>query len=61
MGNRETETDRDKVEDTSVSISADSTSMFTSAMTLMISTSNPGLSAVSMHSKLKKIELKLIR
>lgn len=33
--------------DTSVSISADSTSILTSAMILMISTSNPGRSAVS--------------
>lgn len=48
-------------EDTSVSISADSTSMFTSAMTLMISTSSPGLSAVSMYNKLKSFELKCIR
>lgn len=55
------EADRDKEEDTSVSISADSTSMFTSAMTLMISTSNPGLSAVSIYSKLINIELKSIR
>jgi len=51
----QTEGDRNKEEDTSVSISADSTSMFTSAMTLMISTSNPGLSAVSIHSKLINI------
>lgn len=57
----QTEGDIDKEEDTSVSISADSTSMFTSEMTLMISTSNPGLSAVSIHSKLINIELKRIR
>jgi len=57
----QTEGDIDKEEDTSVSISADSTSMFTSEMTLMISTSNPGLSAVSIHSKLIHIELKRIR
>jgi len=57
----QTEGDRDKEEDTSVSISADSTWIFTSAMTLMISTSNPGLSAVSIQSKLINIELKRIR
>jgi hypothetical protein len=40
--------------ETSVSISADSTSILTSAMILIISTSNPGRSAVSMQSKLIK-------
>jgi hypothetical protein len=43
---RERERERER-ENTSVSISADSTSMFISAIILMISTSNPGLSAVS--------------
>lgn len=39
---------------TSVSISADSTSMLISAITLIISTTRPGLSAVSMTSRLEK-------
>ena len=48
---RERETEKG---DTSVSISADSTSMLISVITSMISTSNPGLSAVSIYSKLIK-------